>query len=408
MAKLNLYEIGQAGVNVVVNPLQLQRNMATQLQNVIFPTASGEGGIGKRGGLTRVNASALNAGANVLAIGNVGLPNPVANKYLYAAANGYWMRSTDGTTWAQVASPDLAGRFKTDGLPVLGIPPVQPTPGRMLYVDGNGGLDDLRVWNNVSDEFVLTVPTVDPGVEAYSAGASGFHNGAYFFGTIAYAKGRLFKLNPDSGQLTVIIGVMGTDYTAYSIFSFLGSLFVGVSDGAATPASYIYRCNPDGDTAWTVDSAALIGVPVSMVNFLGNLYIGTGSRQAGVDMKVYKRTPSGTYSAVLTDASPWNVTCGGQLAVFADRIFCYQAGVIYSSTDGAAWSSELDVYTTYSSFTGFCGRPVEFNGTLYWPFHESSGGASDGRVLKRTSAGVWSSVMSGEELFGLLTVLELP
>jgi len=415
--KFNLYDIGQAGVNVVVNPLQLQKDAAVLLQNVVFPTASGEGGIGKRGGLTRLNASALNSGASVLAIGSVPLPNPfnaatLPRKYMYVAdETEVWYRSSDGAVWTPVDTPGTPGFFSNPGKPVLGIPPVQPVVGLMLYVSGDGAHDDIWVWDNTSARLVLVCPSVDTTVpieEAFCAGASGFHNGAYYFGTIAYTYGRLFRLDMVTGQLTMIIGAMGADYTAYSIFSFVGQLFVGVSDdnsGGAT--SYVYRCNPDSDTAWTVDSAALTGVPVSMVNFLGNLYIGTGSKVAAQSMNIYKRTPSGVYSTVFTDATPWNVTCGGQLAVFADKIFAYMAGTIYSSPDGAVWTSELDVFTTYTSFAGRCGRPVEFDGALYWPF-EDTADTGTGRVLKRTSAGVWSSVLGPTTLEGILTVLELP
>lgn len=412
--KLNMYALGQGGVNVFKSPIQLTDDECVSAQNAIFAPAA-EGGLQKRGGLTRLNSSALNSGANVLAMSNVGLPNPfntttLVRKYLYAGDETEdWYRSSDGTTWAAVASPQFPGRFSQSGLPILGLPPVQPTIGRMLYVNGLLSLADLWVWDNASDQLMLVVPAAPPSaVAAYSAGASGYHNGSYYFASNDSPYGRVYKLDPITGQLTMIIGAIGSSYTAFCIHSFVGQLFIGASDnnGGGSVTSFVYRCNPDSDTAWTVDSAALTGVPVSMVNFLGNLYIGTGSRQAADSMNVYKRTPSGVYSTVLTDANPWNVTCGGQLAVFGGKIFAYQAGVIYSSSDGAAWASDLDVFTTYASFVGRPGRPVEFGGALYWPFEDTTD-TNSGRVLKRTSGGTWSSVLGPTALMGILTTLEL-
>lgn len=416
-SKLNLYALGQGGVNVVKSPIQLTDDECRSAQNAIFAPAA-EGGLQKRGGLNRKNASALNSGANVLAISNVGLPNPfntstLVRKYLYASQNPgggvYWSRSADGTTWASVTSPQLGGAFSQSGLPVLGIPPIQPTPGLMLYVDGLTNIDDLWIWDNSSDQFVLRVPPASGSTPAYSAGASGYHAGSYYFGSNDSPNGRVYRLDLITGQLTMIIGAIGTAYTAFSIASFVGSLFVGASDnnGGGAVTSFIYRCNPDADIAWTTDSAALSGVPVSMVNFLGNLYIGTGSRRAAESMNVYKRTPSGVYSTVLTDANPWNVTAGGQLAVFNNTLFAYMGGNIHKSTDGSAWSVDLDVFTTYSSFAGRPGRPVVFEGALYWPFEDTASTGS-GRVLKRTAAGAWSVALGPTWLTGLLTVLELP
>ena len=413
--KADLYALGQGGVNVVLNPLQLKRDQATQLQNCIFPTASGEGGLGKRGGLPRFNAAALNAGASVLAATNVPLPNPfntstLVRKYLYAGHNDEWYRSSDGTTWvAQGSALNSPGEFSAAGIPVLGLTPLQPVPGKLLYINGNLSHDDFRIYDGTSDQLVLVVPPASGSSAAYSAGASGFHLGKFYFGTISSSSpGRVHELDLVTGQLRMVVGVIGSSYDAYSIVSYLGQLFVGASDFAATPNSFIYRCDPATATAWTVDSAALDGVPVSMVNFKGNLYIGCGSNNAAVPMRVYKRTPSGVYSIVLTDASPWNFMCGGQLAVFNDTIFAYQAGVIWRSTNGTAWVSDLDVYTTYLSYVGVPGRPVVFGGALYWPFRYDDTALFNGMILKRTTGAVWSKVLEAEELNGLITVFEVP
>jgi len=416
--KLNLYALGQGGVNVVKSPIQLLDTECRSAQNAIYAPEA-EGGLQKRGGLTRFNTSALNSGASILSIVNVPLPLPGAfttasevRQYLYLgwAEVDNWIRSSDGTTWVDASEPNLPGSFQLNGLPELGLPPIQPVSGLLLYISPNTSLDDFWVYDGSSDELVLVVPPAVSTTPAYSAGASGYHNGAFYFGTLDPPDARVYKFDLITGQLTMIIGQLGVGgYTAFSIVSYLGSLFVGVSDNAAgvSPESYVYRCNPDIDTAWTVDSAALDGVPSSMVNFQGNLYIATGSRRVADDMKIYKRTPSGVYSTVFTDASPWNVLQGGQLVVFDNKLFAYVAGNILSSSNGTAWAVELDVFTTYASLNARCGRPVVFRNALYWAFRDATSDVN-GRLLRRAAGGGWSSVYGPADIYANLTIFEVP
>lgn len=412
--KLDLYAIGQGGVNVVKAPVDLDRDEAVLLQNVIYPSLSGEGGLQKRGGLQRKNPTALNGGADILGMADVPLPDPFSSgrQYLYVGmATDNWARTADGVTWVDQATPGFPGRFQQLGTPILGLPPIQPLQGRFLYVSGNTDLDDFWLFDGSSDQLVLVVPPVgDPTIPAYTAGASGFHLGDFYFGTITVTNPRVYKFDLTTGALTMIGGgVIGSQYTAMAIGSYLGQLFVAASDNSAgvAPNSFVYRCDPLTATAWTLDSALLDGIPGGMVNFQGNLYIATGSRNAAKAMTIYKRTPSGIYSTVFTDATPWNIQSGGAIIEFNDTLFAYMGGNIVKSTDGTVWTVDLDVFTTYGSFEAKTGLPVIFNNELYWPFEDHAEVTS--RVLKRTAAGVWSvSYLFAGDLGAILTIFEVP
>lgn len=414
--KLDLYAIGQGGVNVVKSPIVLDRDEALLLQNVVFPTSSGEGGIQKRGGLGKHNSAALNAGANILSINDIPLPNPfnttsLPRTYIYAADDGIFQRSTDGTTWEELLDPPInVGVFSQDGKPVYGPPTIQPIQGKLFFISGDSSIDDWWVWDNVSAQMVLVVPPAAGTGQAFSAGATAFHGGNFYFATQDPPNGRVYKFDLQTGQLTMIGGgAIGSSYTVFSICSYLNQLFIGASDnvgGAGAVASGIYRCDPDTATAWTLDTSAIVGVPTSMVNFLGNLYIVTGSRKAADSMNIYKRTPSGVYSTVLTDASPWNIQSGGPLFVFDDKIFAYVGGTIYRSTDGAVWVADLDYFATFGG-TARPGFPIEYQGAMYWPF-EDTADTGEGRILKRTTGAVWSTVLGPNAVRGAITVFEVP
>lgn len=415
--KLNLFAIGQAGVNVNKSPIQLADDECTSAQNAIHAPAS-EGGLQKRGSLLRRHATALNGGANVLALASVPLPNPFntatlprAYLYLNGVAATDWARSADGATWVGVNEPLNAEIQQLDGLPEFGLATVQPVPGLMLYLSN---MNRFSVWDGTSDQIVLTVPSnVDPSLPLECYGGIGYHNGAYYFGVYddGVNFGTVYKFDITTGQLTMINGAIGSGRSPLAIVSYLGQLFVAASDlsSGAAPTCFIYRCYPDSSTAWVTDSADLVGPVCSLVNFKGNLYAATGTQNAAVPLRIYKRTPSGVYSTVFTDATPWNVATGGAMIEFADTLFAYMGGNIVKSTNGTAWSTELDVYTTYGAHQYVSGMPVIFNGELYWAFREYTGTEANSRVLKRTTAGVWS-VVYGPELFGsaTLTVFEVP
>lgn len=416
--KLNLFAIGQAGVNVVKSPIQLTDDECTSAQNAIHAPAA-EGGPQKRGGLARRNASALNGGADILAIASVPLPNPFnsstlvrAYLYLNGAPNLNWVRSADGTTWVEVSIPEVASILRTTGMGVdSGLATIQPVPGLLLYLSSQ---NQFSAFDGTSDQIVLTVPsTVDPTLPLEMYTGSGYHAGSYYVASIETGTNlsAVYKFDITTGQLTLIAAVFAAGDGVTAVVSYVGRLFAAASDlsSGAAPNCFVYQCDPASATAWTIDSANLSGPVVSMVNYKGNLYLATSTRNAAVPMRIYKRTPSGVYSTVYTDATPWNIASGGPMIVFNNTLFAFIGGNIVKSTDGTTWTTDLDVYTTYGSLQYRSGMPVLFNNELYWAFREVTGTETNSRVLKRTTGGVWSVVYGPAQIStAALTVFEVP
>lgn len=83
MGKINIYDFGGGGVNLVKNPLQLADNELTQGQNAeLIPDADkgGEGALSKRGGL----AALTSALGSISGIGTLPLQTTYT-RYLYVA-----------------------------------------------------------------------------------------------------------------------------------------------------------------------------------------------------------------------------------------------------------------------------------------------------------------------------------
>lgn len=422
--KLNLYGLGQGGVNVVKSPIQLMDDECRSAQNAIY-SPDAEGGLRKRGALTRLNATALNGGASILAAHNVALPNPfntatLVGKYLYLplSTTGGWKRTSDGATWVTVTEPQspalginqgLASFLAaTPSLPVLG-------PGYFLYPQSNL---QINKWDGTSDARVINAP-VAPGVpDALSQiQASCVHNGSIYFSVVdpsppTTATSRVYKLDAVTGQITNVGGVIAAaDAVVWSLCSFNGQLFAGLVDSDAVTAANrkVWRINPDTETAWTADSAALTGWPISMVPFNGSLYIGTGFPATVASQQVYRRTASGAYSVVKSYAG--QAGAGTIMAVFAGKVFAQTDINIWSSSNGTAWSLDVDINALAGGNAVIGGVPAVFNGALYWPFrmHPSLGPSGDGGVFKRTSGGTWSRVLTALEYYNanFLTTLGL-
>jgi hypothetical protein len=103
---------------------------------------------------------------------------------------------------------------------------------------------------------------------------------------------------------------------------------------------------------------------------------------------------------VYSEANP--MTTNGVPVVFAfgDLLMLYSDGIMYRSTNGTAYTSELDIYGTYSDDEPI-GKPVLFGGSMFVPSYAG--------LLKRTSgaSGVWSRPVtngSNSRMAGLLNL----
>lgn len=414
--KLDLYALGQKGVNVTNNPLALSDDELLQAQNAIISYEQGRGGLRKRGGLAAFNGSALNSGASILAIKNVPLPLPISTsgqtpRQLWYNVSTDWYRSDDGTTFVL----DTAPGFVDEGAPARGneaLPP--PLPGSFLYWH-TPGTETRDIWNydGTSADFVAAV-IPPPGISADSADrlqGGVWHNGELYFGyyrDIATSPGgRVLKIDPTSGQLTMV----GNGFTAGPAFtsphdfvSYNGELFVACrcrNTGAApVPTSgRVYRMNTDRDSDWTVDGDfSDVGTwGIESITKFQNYIFCTG---LGTDFTVRRRDAGGTWTTVRTMAGP--LTTNGVPVVFGfdDVLILYHDGVMYRSTDGSAYTSELNIAVTYGDDEPI-GKPIIFNGSLFVPSYAG--------LLKRTAgaAGTWSRPVTNGSNSRMATVLNV-
>jgi len=174
-----------------------------------------------------------------------------------------------------------------------------------------------------------------------------------------------------------------------------------------------------GDSTWTTDAAfaaSAIG-GISMVEFLGDLYLGThGSGTSATNATIRKRTTAtAVWSTVKsTDGSTGAFTHLGPLIVTAagTTILAWYDNVdgtgvkqrILSSTDGTTWVTDLDVVADLGVGYTVSGVPyLDSDGSIYWPIRKSD---NTGFIKKRTSAGVWSTVDTINNLRGPLVALK--
>lgn len=74
--KLNVYNLGDLGIDLVGSPIHIPDGALTQAQNAAVSQNQGEHGLKKRLGMAKLNATALNSGAAIVSIGNVPFAAP--------------------------------------------------------------------------------------------------------------------------------------------------------------------------------------------------------------------------------------------------------------------------------------------------------------------------------------------
>ena len=445
--KLNLFNLGALGVDLVKSPLHLPDGAWTSLQNAEFSHEGGQGGVKKRGSLTRINSSAL-AGA-VQAIANVPLPLLTETLMMVAMNEGEtesWKFTEDGASFTDIAAASLQRAlgpqtFTADissainpGFIFMGQRALSYKQ-RFYFVGSNYVLwhpliadpttataPVIVVWDGTTQFEIIRIPT-NPTATGGSkpiwitdmAAINGFVYLCVFDhgGTAPSHKGRVIALDPISGDLSIVGNYFGDDsgentngmpYCLASAFGYLWTGTLGLTGGSP---GKIYRIQAGIDESWTLDHtiADSGGYLMSMLAFEGNLYA-AATGIVGLAAKVWKRAPDGTWSADLT-AGTTGVSYFGGLIAFNDELYVAyfrdgaEAGIW--RYNGTSWSEDLDVDSTYSVNDHAPGQPFVFKGNLYWPwFDASSDSATTGFLLKRTTGGTWSKALDQVGMRGCL------
>lgn len=442
--KIDVYDLGGGGCNLVKDPLQLDDNELTQAQNAeLVPDGltGGEGSISKRGGLQSLNGTPL-AGS---ILGMVSLPLQTTYvRTLYVAygdlATGSvtFKKTTDGTSWSSTISPLLfATQDKYDifsaGNGVLeqsrrrGVSYKQQIlyPGND-YTEGTSN-PLLVTWNGTD---ALTYTSIPPGPNSTTGAPPAVisemlaANGVIYLAVVdpAYSgthKGRVLALDPRTGSLTQVANAFGvnageqTGGAPFSLAWYNGQLWVGQASANGGDLGYVSRCYPDTDTAWTADVITLDGFPMTILPFKGDLYVGRWASQG--DAGISKRTAStGVWSSVDNWAGSADAVSQG-LIEYNSTLYYAQfdrggahKSTIRKSTDGTTWSTDLDIEATYTKTAGtnvFDPRDsIVYNSDLFFSYQPSNHSGTEGFVV-RLHAGVWSRVITDENVHGAFMTL---
>ena len=223
--KLNVYDLGQGGVNTSKSPVHLDTTELTKGQNAILDTAGVEGGLLKRGGMPRLNSVAMNGSIN----GAIHVPvaeESAKTETLYVglevtSGSNTWRTSTDGSAWSFATSPSKCAQDnKRSNAGLNAEPPLRlcaQLDGRLYYAtDGytahsnsGHGPPPLRVFDGTNDEPVASVPynpSVGDTTNVKMITDIIAANKRIYFASFDGSGGptRVFEVAPGSGQITQI------------------------------------------------------------------------------------------------------------------------------------------------------------------------------------------------------------
>ena len=424
--KLNVYKLGQSGVNLVKDPLHMADDEVTQAQNaeiVQDQNTGGEGALSKRGGLAALNGSAMSGSVT----GIFGWPlKTTYTRTLYAAKGTEdtttFMTTTNGTSWTDTTSPLANASFTqyTDENNARDARRMAAFRNYLIY-SGNAytkSTDNPPIvsWDGTN---ALTVTSVLAGPS--SNGSVPFAivdwlvaNSVIYLavhdqgGSGANLSGRVLSLDLTTGVLRQIASGFGagtgemTGGAPSCLAFYQNQLWVGLNGSATTDGiGKIVRCYPTLDTTWTSDVSNLVSHISTLCVFKGDLYAGTQS-SVSTGAKIYKR-------AATTGAWTAQVTSGGgaggsghyaSLIEYSSALYAVEFHTttpivhIVTSTDGTTWTTSRDVDANDGGTASLLpGSSATYGSDLYFVFRASSASAADGFIMRR-SGGTWTKVVT--------------
>lgn len=425
--KINLYQIGQGGVNVTKDPLHLADNELSQAQNAEIledVNTGGYGALSKRGGLAGLTSAPL--AGTVTGI----FPFPILTTYtrtLYVAqgtaGSDTFRTSTDNTTFTDTTVPNapVSPPKYTNENDIRTFRRFAAWNNLIFYAGNNytsGSTNpDLQVFDGTTG---LQVTTIQIGPNSTSSSWTITDmltaNGKIYIavhdqgGSAPNTAGRVLALDPITSNLFQVLNAFGQNtgevaggYPGALLF-YQGQLWAGLNSGNSTDGiGTLVRCHPDTDTSWTTEKSNFVQSITTMCSFLGDLYVGTTSSSA-TGAQIYKRASgTGTWTSQITSAS--GASGQGhfaQLLVSPDQAACYVVEYFQSTdvlkirrtTDGSTWSVDRDVEANDSpaSPPQFPGGAIETNNNdILYCFRATSGTNTDGFIMRRRS-GTWSKV----------------
>lgn len=413
--KLNVFGLGEKGVNLVKSRLHLDDGELTQAQNAEFFRDQGRGALRKRAGLARFNLTQL-AG---IVYGLIGVPLPgPGQRQIWVAQNpgsggldSSWAKSTDGATFATLAlatDPQPAGSqqslingFRTlDVNNVVTVQPCVQLPYGFFYL-GEDPRGVIYHFNGSTDFEFIRLPNAS--VAGRAAGPLFLHQQQICCGVLGAVTGRVYVIDPLTGESTDLandVFVTGTEHP-YSGASYLGRIWVGTTK---TASGRILSARV-GETTWTVErtAGASHACYTSLATFRGSLFAATLAK-AGTAAIIEKRTPDGTWSTSATGSHSVQFNYFDGLVVFQDALYA-----IYRTTgateicqihkfDGTTWTTDYDLFAND-------GDLVVGKGVAGTSLYFSTMGTLKAGIFRKVSAGAWSKVYAGNIQHGEIGVI---
>lgn len=435
-SKLDVFNIGEKGVVLTPSALHRESGSLTKAQNAITDTNEEVGGLTKRGGLQKLNSSAL--AGTVSAFVDVPIANPATavTKTMYAATQGeatnLWRTSTDGTTWANATSPAEAQQYdKTAGAGTDTFDSgghVVTLRGKLYYAGdsytqypgGSHTAPPIRVFDGTNDLLLFKIP-LDIKAGATSnveyVGTMVAFEGKLYIGVNTDDHCRVIRYNPETGVIDQIgpsvPGDADGSRVVTAILGFQGRIWFGVSGNASVQKGTLYSIRSGVDTAWTTEyTASGDELIVSLASYNGKLYIGQTNTATAAGPKVIVRSAIGAYTTSTTGS--WGASSGvgyiGGLFVYNSKMygayFDNDAGAFHYEMlelDGASWSSVYDVLTNQASVTDV-GQAIEFKSNMYYVVPDPTNTIA---VILKNVTGTWSEVETGSTgLRGFIGIVE--
>lgn len=425
---LSIYNLGQLGVNVDKDPLQLEDGELASAQNVI-PNPIGDGALVNRPGLVKLNSVAA-ADTSTGIIGGVGVPLPFARRIYLAQFSGggaNWLTSTGAYATTATSATTPSEPVKSSKLTASFANAITSSNGAtygknacnygntLIYASNNytQGTTAPTVfsYDGSMDRLLFTVPTnpdaavvsqavmwllVNNGVIYFSTHDTGDNGGA---GASTY-KGAVYQYTVSTNTITKLGATFTTGYLPYTLCWANDRLWAGtVTSAGEAGTGKVYWIRPGVDSAWTLDKTFAADVfPTTMLSFNGELYVGAYT-VAGGSAIVQKRTTAGVWSTVDTAAGtvPINENWYGGLIKFGTSLYVgfTEVGVtasIIRKFDGTTWSSVKSSSAAVIYNSSFTDNSVLFfwgiNGANTDAFVTSSDGTTwTSRITNITAGG---------------------
>lgn len=418
MKPLNVYNIGEKGVNVDSSPIHTEDGELTRAQNVEHNKSGARGGVVNRPGLAKHNDDDLGS----LVLGGFTMSYPDNSQV--ETATFWWAQQTSGGANVWYRSNDLYASSLTW---VLVDPPSawQADPpvafatlrhytrmvehkGRIYYPGTHTSgttAPTIRVFNGKDDyQLAKILPETTAWIHLMKVS-----RGRIFILTLDSGVddtswvSRVFELDPETGYVTQIGAALDTGYYATALEVHNNDLYVGASRVTEGNVGRVYRIRLDIATAWTteVNMAAERNNITELTSFKGLLYVTTGSNDSNGTNKgaVLRQTALGAWAVVDTAVVPTRGGLFQAMTIFEGKL--YTLGIAFtggnllrSSSDGTTWVTDAnspdDFPDNASSVLKVVGRRLFLHG---------AGGTSE-FAHTTTPTGTWTTGIGPGETGG--------